>query len=189
MPDVVKFSRLLPSGADVLDIGCGMGRHTVFLAKKGFNVTAFDGSEDAVATTKKWLKEQKLHASVTLYDFNDFKYPREEFDGVLSINVIHHSYEKNVRRVVEKIWRSLKPNGVFLCIAPRFVLNPNRKDANQVESQTFIPTEGAEIGVPHFYFDERKIGEMFTKFRVKKVRGKIPIDKYDHFVIWATKIP
>lgn len=186
MPDVVKFSRRLSKGTEVLDIGCGMGRHTVYLAKNGFKVTAFDGSEEAVSTTKKWLNEEGLHASVTLKDFNDFRYPKESFEGVLSINVIHHTYEKNVRRIIDSIWRSLKPNGFFLCIAPKFI--KKKKGDKQVESHTFIPTEGAEIGIPHFHFDDRKVTELFAKFDVRKVGGKVPTDKWNHYVILATKI-
>lgn len=185
-PDVVKFSRRLSKGAEVLDIGCGMGRHTVYLAKNGFKVTAFDGSEEAVSATKKWLNEEKLHASVTLKDFNDFRYPKESFEGVLSINVIHHTYEKNVRRIIDNIWQSLKPEGFFLCIAPKFI--KKKKGGRQVESHTFIPTEGGEIGIPHFHFDARKVAELFSKFDVQKVNGKVPTDKWNHYVILATKI-
>ena len=188
MPDVVKFAEQLPQDAEVLDIGCGMGRHTVYLAKNGFNVTAVDGSNEAVIATEKWLEDEGLHAVVTLEDFSDFKYPKEKFDGVLSINVIHHVYEKDVQRVIATIWGSMKPNGIFLCTAPRLAMSHHRKDGKQVESHTFIPTKGAEIGIPHFHFNEQKVEKMFSKFQVKKVEGKIPINKYDHYVIWATKI-
>ena len=36
-----------------LDMGCGMGRNTVFMAKNGFDVYAFDLSEESVQRTKQ----------------------------------------------------------------------------------------------------------------------------------------
>ena len=37
---------------DFLDIGCGLGRHTIQFAKKGFNVNSIDLSEEEIKTTK-----------------------------------------------------------------------------------------------------------------------------------------
>ena len=41
---------------DFLDLGCGLGRHSVFFAKKGFHTSAFDLSREAVEQTKKWAQ-------------------------------------------------------------------------------------------------------------------------------------
>ena len=40
-----RFLEYLPENADVLDLGCGSGRDTVFLEEEGCVVTAMDGSE------------------------------------------------------------------------------------------------------------------------------------------------
>ena len=39
-----RFMDLLPENAEVLDLGCGSGRDTLFLEDEGFSVTAMDGS-------------------------------------------------------------------------------------------------------------------------------------------------
>ncbi len=36
----------------LLDLGCGLGRHTVYMGKHGFKVTAFDLSDEAVESTR-----------------------------------------------------------------------------------------------------------------------------------------
>ncbi len=41
---------------DVLDLGCGIGRHTLLLAGEGFNVTAAASSEQALSVLRKPLK-------------------------------------------------------------------------------------------------------------------------------------
>ena len=45
---------------DFLDIGCGLGRHTIQFAKKGFNVNSIDLSEEAIKTTKEWLDTEGI---------------------------------------------------------------------------------------------------------------------------------
>ena len=45
------------------DIGCGLGRHTVYMASHGFEVTAFDLSEQAVKHTGEWGGELRKHFS------------------------------------------------------------------------------------------------------------------------------
>ena len=66
--NVVAIAELLKSkrASRVLDFGCGTGRHTVYLAKTGFNVYGFDWSENAVAVATKELSRQGLNASVVV---------------------------------------------------------------------------------------------------------------------------
>ena len=44
----------------ILDFGCGTGRHTVYLARMGFEVYGFDWSEAALDATKRELLGQSL---------------------------------------------------------------------------------------------------------------------------------
>ncbi len=47
---VRRFAPLIPAGGRVLDLACGSGRHTRFLAGLGHSVVAVDRDEDALAT-------------------------------------------------------------------------------------------------------------------------------------------
>ena len=48
----------------VLDLGCGTGRHVVYLAKNNFNVYGIDIAEEGIKMTKEWLKKEKLRANL-----------------------------------------------------------------------------------------------------------------------------
>jgi tellurite methyltransferase len=47
--EIVDVIRKLPAGAKALDLGCGDGRHALYLLQQGLHVTAVDQSPDAVA--------------------------------------------------------------------------------------------------------------------------------------------
>ena len=44
----------------LLDLGCGLGRHSIYMASQGFDVTAVDLSEYGINNLKEWAKKEKL---------------------------------------------------------------------------------------------------------------------------------
>lgn len=45
---------------DFLDLGCGLGRHSILFGKNGFNVFCFDISNEAVEKTREWAESEDL---------------------------------------------------------------------------------------------------------------------------------
>lgn len=58
VPFVVERLPLFKSGdfRSVLDLGCGAGRHCVFLAKEGFNVVGTDFSKSSLKRAMDWVR-------------------------------------------------------------------------------------------------------------------------------------
>lgn len=50
--DVEEFYKLFPTGGRVLDMGCGEGRNSIFMAKPGCQVDALDLSENGIGKAK-----------------------------------------------------------------------------------------------------------------------------------------
>ncbi len=67
-PDVfvIYFARLLQQQGSrtVLDWDCGAGRHVVYLAQEGFEVTGIDRSPTAIKIAENWLKGEGLNAAL-----------------------------------------------------------------------------------------------------------------------------
>ena len=82
---------------DFLDIGCGLGRHTIQFAKKGFNVNSIDLSEEAIKTTKEWLEKEGLKANVKKSDMIQLPYKKESIDCILCRNVISHTDTEGIK--------------------------------------------------------------------------------------------
>jgi 2-polyprenyl-3-methyl-5-hydroxy-6-metoxy-1,4-benzoquinol methylase len=45
-------------------LGCGSGRHVVYLAKNGFEVYGIDIAKSGIKIAKEWLKDEKLKANL-----------------------------------------------------------------------------------------------------------------------------
>lgn len=71
MPRLEKKALKQCSGK-VLDVGCGAGSHSLWLQKKGFDVTALDVSEGAIAVCKKRGVKKTLQQNVLDTTDNDF---------------------------------------------------------------------------------------------------------------------
>lgn len=56
---VIDSIKYLPSAAKVLDLGCGEGKNSFYLAKKGFNITSIEISEAGIKKLKDFAKKRK----------------------------------------------------------------------------------------------------------------------------------
>ncbi len=150
--------------AKVLDLGCGVGRHTIYFASIGYDVCAMDLSEEAVNSTKKWLKEEGLKAEVTKGKMTKLNYPDNYFDLVLAYNVIYHAFKHDVIKTIAEINRVLKPGGYFYVTILTKDPNIPFYGTGIIDDQTLIKQEEPEKGIPHFFSKIEDILEFFKDF-------------------------
>lgn len=98
----------------LLDIGCGTGLElkSVFRRFPGLSVTGIDLS----AAMLDKLYRNYPDKDVRLIKDDYFRYPFDEksYDGVVSVETLHHfTYEDKIR-IFEKIYRAVKPGGSYL---------------------------------------------------------------------------
>ena len=176
----------------ILDLGCGSGRHVVYFARLGFEVYGFDSSSTAVRLAREWLRREGVDAYLKVWDmFRDFPYDNDFFDAVISIQVIHHGTSFQVKKVIREIERVLKASGLIFVTVPKRILRKRgeyyypipRSDFYskfiKVEERVFIPTDGLEKGIPHFYFNKRLIKEYFSNFKLLDIH----VDVFHHYCI------
>ena len=99
-------------GADsqVLDVGCGSGRWTRYLAPRAGFIEAVDPSH-AVVSAQGFLADLD-NVRLTQAGVDELPFPNDSFDFVFSLGVLHHIPDTGaaMRRCVEE----LKPGGYFL---------------------------------------------------------------------------
>lgn len=101
------------SSLRILDLGCGAGNNTRFLASLGCQVDAIDGSSSAVAVAKKRLAADGLSAEVVVGDFRSLPYDDARFDCVIDRGSVTHNRRADIEATFAEVQRVLKPGGVF----------------------------------------------------------------------------
>jgi len=189
MPEMVKLFK--KNGIKkVLDLGCGSGRHTVYLAKNGFDVYGLDVAPVGLKITKDWLKQEKLKANLKLGSFfKKLPYKDNFFGAIVAVQAISHGRIKNIRKLIEEMERVLKPNGlIFIAFTQRSKVKNWRIGSIQKERfigddgvstfeerrkvlgpRTLVPIEGTEKGLIHYIFDKNAIKKEFKDFKIHRL--------------------
>lgn len=147
----------------VWDLGCGAGRHTVALAQMGADVYASDISPTAVELTRGALEKLNLRGQAVLADMSENPWRDRTFHAVLSWDAIHHNTLAAIRASVGEVFKRLVPGGLFMGT----ILSDkagNYGKGREIEPGTFIDDEGIESGVPHHFFDEAGIRDLFQNW-------------------------
>jgi 2-polyprenyl-3-methyl-5-hydroxy-6-metoxy-1,4-benzoquinol methylase len=114
--DVDGIIELLSPGKNmkILDLCSGYGRHSLELARRGYNTTGYDLSEEFLKYAKKKASEEKLKVNFVHGDVRELEY-KDEYDIVLNLYTSFgfFSHDEN-QEVIESIARALVPNGRFL---------------------------------------------------------------------------
>ena len=161
----------------VLDLGCGNGRHTLFLKKVGFDVWGLDNAPVGIRLAKEWLKEEHLAAPLVLADVHaPFPFRDNSFDGLISTRVIHHATQAKVLGAVQEIIRVVRKGGMILITVPGVAKRKSHQAwfgrhtlIKWIEPNTYIPLGTQEKGIPHYVFTPEELGDLFREFAEVKI--------------------
>ena len=98
------------SGKSVLDVGCGTGRWSKYLASKVRILEAIDPS-DAVISAAKLLQNEK-NIRISKASVNGIPFPDNSFDFVFSLGVLHHI--PDTQNAMYECVKKVKSGGYFL---------------------------------------------------------------------------
>jgi len=172
----------------VLDLGCGSGRHLVYLAKQGFDVYGIDISETGIGIAKDWLRKEKLKANLKIGDiYKKLPYKDNFFEGIICTNVLHHNKIEKIRKLIKEIERVLAPMGLIYIVVRketgvknweknkivihRYKVKDKIKEVKYkiIGPRMYTPIEGGEKGLVHFCFTEKLIRKEFKNFRILEI--------------------
>ncbi len=121
--DIVKrFIHLAPKGR-ALDIACGLGRNSIYLAQHGYKVDAIDISDVALEKLKGIPNINPIQA-----DLDNYQLPENAYSLIININYLN-------RNLFPQIKESLIEGG--LLIFETFTLNRG-KEFSQPENKSYL---------------------------------------------------
>ena len=155
----------------ILDLGCGDGRHLIWLTKQGFDSVGVDNALWGLYRAKEWAEKESLNIKLVYADIAFLPMKNESFDEIISIQVIHHQRIKKIEKTIKDIRRLLQPNGKFYFTVPQYPPgNWKNGKYTEIEPHTFVPLEGFEKGVPHHLFIADELAKMLDSFEILEIK-------------------
>lgn len=109
---VMKALRYVSSGL-ALDFGCGFGRHSLFLAHKGFTVTAVEQDAEKLESLNRKASQLDVAIQTEQGDIRSSNLEPEKYDLILSTMVLHFLRNREeVTEVIHTMQNATKLNGV-----------------------------------------------------------------------------
>jgi tellurite methyltransferase len=148
---------------EVLDLGCGIGRHAILFAKSGFRVTAVDYSQEALNILQQKASEKDTHINIIRGSYSENIFPEESFNLVISYNVLYHGYRDDFKNAISIIHKYLRPEGLF------FFTCPTRRDekygnGEEVAENTYKSLNSVHPGDIHYFAGEEDITDFLSEF-------------------------
>lgn len=133
IPDIVKTG-------SVLDIGAGDGRHSLFLASKGFEVKALDTSQVALDKLKAFAQKGSFKIETIAADLSQWTFDGD-YDAMIVTVTLQHLQTVDALRVLEQMKKHTKSQGVnaialFTSTGDRYELD------KQEDPGAFYPADG-----------------------------------------------
>jgi SAM-dependent methyltransferase len=112
--EFIEGSLGVKPGGQVLDIGCGYGRHAIELQQRGLDVTGLDLSLPLLLRAADEAQRRAMSVNFVHADMRELAFDKQ-FDGVYCMLTSFGYFDEDTNlRVAEGIARALKPGGRFL---------------------------------------------------------------------------
>jgi SAM-dependent methyltransferase len=136
----------LPEGAAVLDAGCGPGRHSLELARRGFRVTAVDRTPLYLEIARQHAEADELEIAFAQEDLRIYR-TEETSDAAVNLFTTFGYFDDPAedRLVVQNLYESLRPGG-------KLVMDMMGKE---VVARAFQPRYWSELDDGRFFLEER----------------------------------
>jgi SAM-dependent methyltransferase len=154
----------------VLDLGCGSGWLSIFLARRGFNVTGVDIAEHAVQLARMWAEEEDLEVEFDVGDIADMDYAMGSFDAVVANSIFEHLTWDLAEHTVRRLKTVLLPKGSFIGVFDKVGTGPG---------EYYELKDGS-----HIYTDKGRKGMLLRNFADDELRGLFAgwtISKFEEF--------
>lgn len=200
-PLAVSLAEQLARGSRVLDIGCGLGRNSIYLLRQGHRVTALDISPSALQVLRKEAQVDSTRLALILGSFTQLPLCPGAFDGALAVNVVYHATRQQIVDVVACVADLLTSGGWFMLNLlskhhwqyPLYLEKVRDGKAREIEPGSFLafPEHAAnDMALPHHFHDLEELEQLFSGYEVMRLeesRGECAMGPTGRWIVHLRK--
>lgn len=179
--DVIRFTAKnfrRDGSVKILDLGCGAGRHVIYLADAKVVPYGVDFSQEGVSYTRTVLREhgyEQFVDNVVVATTYDLPFADETFDGVVCWGVLYYLDAEHIRKSVDELYRVLKTGGkaeVLIRTTEDYrCVDARAKHAKEIEERTYLlvneesqKSASKENGMLMHFFTREEVERLFSRF-------------------------
>lgn len=169
----VNLLKNLKPDSLVLDLGCGRGIWSVYLAKAGMRVAGVDYSKTAVEGARARAKAEGLEDKARFYekDILELTFQEAKYDAVIDFGLLQHLDSGDWEKYTVLLQNALKENGLYSLEAISkdttdfFGYNPKKSETSAMDIH----------GQSFYFFTDEEIHRIFgTAFDILKLTHEFP---------------
>ena len=141
---------------NILEIGCGQGRDSIFFSEKGYSIETFDISENAITFVNKTKKSFNLkNLNAIVHDVTEpFSYSNNFFDFVYSNLALQFFDIDSLEKIFDNIYRVMKDEATIL-------FSTKKKGDKYYDFGTKISEDAYEHkGIIRYFYDKSVLEHM-----------------------------
>lgn len=178
--DAILAEGRFHSSCRFLELGCGNGNVTLYMAQKGHEAYGVDIVPEAITWAKQQATRKRLHADFSVGNVATLSaYGNDFFDIVFDANCLFMIIGKERETCVDSVCRVLKPGGIFY--AEVHLVNEAIKQRMVFSGQDYFDLEGQYStvqGQPMYYFSrEQEFVDLIKRagLRILRQEKEVPL--------------
>lgn len=152
----------------ILDLGCGSGWLSVFLAREGFKVTGIDVADHALDLGAQWANMEDLKIQFDVGDLGDLPYQDGSFDGIVANSIIEHLPLSLALVAMEKLKKVVVPGGIFIGCFDKVGTGPG--EYFKLDDGTQVYTDKGRKGMMLRYFPDEEVKELLSGWKINEFK-------------------
>lgn len=172
MPDLAYIPRIpmaleTKKSSRLLDLGCGSGWLSVFLARNGFKVTGVDVAKHAIELAQTWADEENLPIEFETQDISQLNYSKGYFGGIVANSIFEHLTYELAKQTVDILEEILEPGGVLVACFDKVGTGPG--EYFKLDDGTQVYTDKGRLGMILRCFSDEEIAVLFSNWKIEEL--------------------